>query len=138
MHNGIAGWAEAVPCCVRMNVFQWDSGWLVPQRRMTSTRKSWLFPLFLVCFSLPGAAQPVPFQNGRQGELANPQEAWWFYRPERVETGRPEELLEVLGIKKGDMVAEILAQDQGCLGLHLPARGTDGEGFRGGCPAGHD
>ncbi len=74
---------------------------------MTSTRKSWLFPLLLACFWLPGAAQPVPLQNGRQVELANPQQAWWFYRPERVETEKPEELLEVLGIKKGDTVADI-------------------------------
>jgi precorrin-6B methylase 2 len=74
---------------------------------MTSTRQSWLFPLLLACFSLPGAAQPVPLQNGRQVELANPQSAWWFYRPERVETEKPEELLEVLGIRKGDVVADV-------------------------------
>ena len=74
---------------------------------MTSTRRSWLFPLFLACFSLPGAAQPVRLPDGRQVELANPQEAWWFYRPERVETEKPEELLDVLGIKKGDVVADI-------------------------------
>ncbi len=74
---------------------------------MTSTRKSWLLSLLLACFSLPGGAQPVPLQNGRQVELANPQEAWWFYRPERVETEKPEELLEALGIKKGDVVADI-------------------------------
>jgi ubiquinone/menaquinone biosynthesis C-methylase UbiE len=74
---------------------------------MTSNRKSWLFPLLLACLSLSGAAQPVFLPNGRQVELANPQEAWWFYRPERVETEKPEELLEVLGIKKGDVVADI-------------------------------
>jgi cyclopropane fatty-acyl-phospholipid synthase-like methyltransferase len=74
---------------------------------MRSTRKSWLFPLLLACFPLPGAAQPVPLQNGRQAELANPQEAWWFYRPERVESEKPEELLDALGIKKGDVVADI-------------------------------
>jgi cyclopropane fatty-acyl-phospholipid synthase-like methyltransferase len=74
---------------------------------MTSTRKSWLFSLLLVCFSLPGAAQPISLPDGRQVELANPQEAWWFYRPERVETEKPEELLDVLGIKKGDVVADI-------------------------------
>lgn len=78
-----------------------------PRRDMTLTRKSWLFPVLLVCFSLPSAAQPVRLPNGRQVELANPQEAWWFYRPERVETEKPEELLEVLGIKKGDVVADI-------------------------------
>jgi ubiquinone/menaquinone biosynthesis C-methylase UbiE len=61
----------------------------------------------LACFSLPAAAQPVPLQNGRQAELANPQEAWWFYRPERVESEKPEELLDALGIKKGDVVADI-------------------------------
>jgi ubiquinone/menaquinone biosynthesis C-methylase UbiE len=74
---------------------------------MMWTRKSWLFPLLLACFSLPDAAQPVRLPDGRQVELANPQEAWWFYRPERVETEKPEELLEVLGIKKGDVVADI-------------------------------
>ena len=71
------------------------------------TRKSWLSSLLLACFSLPAAAQPVRLPNGRQVELATPQEAWWFYRPERVETEKPEELLDVLGIKKGDVVADI-------------------------------
>ncbi len=88
-----------------MNVFR--QGWLGRQCRMTSTRKSGLFPLLLACLSLPGVAQPVTLPNGRQVELANPQEAWWFYRPERVETEKPEELLDVLGIKKGDVVADI-------------------------------
>jgi ubiquinone/menaquinone biosynthesis C-methylase UbiE len=74
---------------------------------MLSTRKSWLFALLLACFSQPGAAQPVLLPNGRQVELANPQEAWWFYRPERVETEKPEQLLDVLAIKKGDVVADI-------------------------------
>jgi tRNA A58 N-methylase Trm61 len=74
---------------------------------MRSTRKSWLFPLLLACFPLPGAAQPVRLQNGRQAELANPQEAWWFYRPERVESEKPEALLDALGIKKGDVVADV-------------------------------
>ncbi|HEY6346793.1 MAG TPA: methyltransferase domain-containing protein [Bryobacteraceae bacterium] len=74
---------------------------------MKSTRTSCLFPLLLACFPLLGAAQPVPLQNGRQAELANPQEAWWFYRPERVESEKPEELLDVLGIKNGDVVADI-------------------------------
>jgi cyclopropane fatty-acyl-phospholipid synthase-like methyltransferase len=74
---------------------------------MRSTRKSWLFPLLLACFPLPGAAQPVPLHTGRQAELANPQEAWWFYRPERVESEKPEELLDALGIEKGDVVADI-------------------------------
>jgi len=71
------------------------------------TRKSRLLSLLFACFSLPAAAQPVLLQNGRQVELANPQEAWWFYRPERVETEKPEQLLEVLGLKKGDVVADI-------------------------------
>jgi len=52
-------------------------------------------------------AQPVRLPDGRQAELANPQEAWWFYRPERVETEKPEELLDVLGIEKGDVVADV-------------------------------
>lgn len=74
---------------------------------MASTRKSWLFAVLLACISRPGAAQPVHLQNGREVELANPQEAWWFYRPERVQTEKPEELLDVLQIKRGDVVADI-------------------------------
>jgi cyclopropane fatty-acyl-phospholipid synthase-like methyltransferase len=56
---------------------------------------------------LPVAAPSAPWQNERQTELANPQQAGWFYRPERVESEKPEELLEILGIKKGDVVADI-------------------------------
>lgn len=74
---------------------------------MMPPRKSWLFIPLLTCLSLPGAEQPVRLQNGRQVELAHPEEAWWFYRPERVETEKPELLLDVLGIKPGDAVADI-------------------------------
>ena len=64
--------------------------------------------LLVSCFSLQyGAAQPAPLQNGRQAELADPQQAWWFYRPERVESEKPEELLDILEIKAGDVVADI-------------------------------
>lgn len=73
-----------------------------------SKHKKSLFPLLLVLGLLfPGFAQPEPWQNGRQAELANPQQAGWFYRPERVESEKPEELLEILGIKKGDTIADI-------------------------------
>jgi precorrin-6B methylase 2 len=74
---------------------------------MTPIRKTWLFTLMLACFSTACAAQPVPVPKGREAELAIPQEAWWFYRPERIETEKPEQLLDALGIEKGDVVADI-------------------------------
>jgi ubiquinone/menaquinone biosynthesis C-methylase UbiE len=43
----------------------------------------------------------------RQTELVDPLDAAWFYRPERVESEKPEELLDLLGIKEGDVVADI-------------------------------
>lgn len=67
-----------------------------------------LSPLLLaLCLGWPQPVLPAPTQVGRQAELVDPHEAWWFYRPERVESEKPEELLDILGIRKGDVVADI-------------------------------
>ena len=65
-----------------------------------------LLPLL---FLLPAvsAAQSSPLRIERQTELVNPRDAAWFYRPERIESEKPEELLDLLGIKEGDVVADI-------------------------------
>ena len=65
-----------------------------------------LLPLL---FSLPAvsAAQSSPLGIERQTELVDPRDAAWFYRPERIESEKPEELLDLLGIKEGDVVADI-------------------------------
>jgi len=65
-----------------------------------------LLPLL---FLLPAVsvAQSNPLGIERQTELVDPQDAAWFYRPERVENEKPEELLDLLGIREGDVVADI-------------------------------
>ena len=65
-----------------------------------------LLPLL---FLLPAvsAAQSSPIGTERQTELVDPRDAAWFYRPERVESVKPEELLDLLGIEEGDVVADI-------------------------------
>ncbi len=65
-----------------------------------------LLPLL---FLLPAvsAAQSRSADLDRQTELVNPRDAAWFYRPERTESEKPEELLDLLGIKEGDVVADI-------------------------------
>jgi len=65
-----------------------------------------LLPLL---FLLPvvSAAQSRPLGIERQTELVDPRDAAWFYRPERSESEKPEELLDLLGIKEGDVVADI-------------------------------
>ena len=65
-----------------------------------------LLPLL---FLLPAgyAAQSSPLGIERQTELVDPRDAGWFYRPERIESEKPEELLDLLGIKEGDVVADI-------------------------------
>ena len=65
-----------------------------------------LLPLL---FLLPvvSAAQSSPLGIERQTELVDPRDAAWFYRPERSESEKPEELLDLLGIKEGDVVADI-------------------------------
>ena len=75
---------------------------------MRPTRTSGLLLLPLL-FLLPAvsAAQTSPPGVERQTELVNPRDAAWFYRPERVESEKPEELLDLLGIKEGDVVADI-------------------------------
>jgi ubiquinone/menaquinone biosynthesis C-methylase UbiE len=74
--------------------------------RPTRTSGLWLLPLV---FLLPAvtAAQANPLDVERQTELVNPRDAAWFYRPERTENEKPEELLDLLGIKEGDVVADI-------------------------------
>ena len=65
-----------------------------------------LLPLL---FSLPAvsAAQSNPLGIERQTELVDSRHAGWFCRPERIESERPEELLDLLGIEEGDVVADI-------------------------------
>ena len=65
-----------------------------------------LLPLL---FLLPAvsAAQSSSLGIERQTELVDPRDAAWFYRPERVESEKPEELLDLLGIEEGDVVADI-------------------------------
>ena len=65
--------------------------------------------LLALLFSLPAlqAAQSSALGIERQTELVDPRDAGWFYRPERVESEKPEELLDLLGIKEGDVVADI-------------------------------
>ena len=68
-------------------------------------------PLFLLPLLLlppaASAAQASPPGIERPTELVNPRDAAWFYRNERVETEKPEELLDLLGIEEGDVVADI-------------------------------
>ncbi len=75
---------------------------------MRPNRKSGLLLLPLL-FLLPAvsAAQTNPLVIERQTELVDPLDAAWFYRPERIETEKPAELLDLLGIKEGDVVADI-------------------------------
>ena len=74
--------------------------------RSTRTIDLLLLPLL---FLLPAvlAAQSSALGIERQTELVDPRDAGWFYRPERVESEKPEELLDLLGIKEGDVVADI-------------------------------
>ena len=60
-------------------------------------------------FLLPAvyAAQSNPLDIERRTELVDPRDAGWFYRPERIESEKPEELLDFLGIEEGDVVADI-------------------------------
>ena len=65
-----------------------------------------LFPL-LCLLPAVGATQPRPLATERQTELVDPRDAGWFYRPDRVDSEKPEELLDLLGIEEGDIVADI-------------------------------
>ncbi len=75
---------------------------------MRPNRTSGLLLLPLL-FLLPAvsAAQSSSLGTERQTELVDPRDAAWFYRPERTESEKPEELLDLLGIKEGDVVADI-------------------------------
>ena len=66
----------------------------------------WLLALL---FLLPTvyAAQSSPLGIERQTELVDPRDAGWFYRPERIASEKPEELLDLLGVEEGDVVADI-------------------------------
>jgi precorrin-6B methylase 2 len=74
---------------------------------MRPNRTNGLLLLPLLCL-LPAvsAAQSSPLGIERQTELVDPRDAAWFYRPERIESEKPEEL-DLLGIKEGDVVADI-------------------------------
>ena len=65
-----------------------------------------LLPLL---FLLPAvyAAQSSPLGVARETELVDPRDAGWFYRSERIESEKPEELLDLLGMTEGDVVADI-------------------------------
>ena len=65
--------------------------------------------LLLLLFLLPAVsvAQSTPLAIERPTELVDTRTAAWFYRAERVESEKPEELLDLLGIKQGDVVADI-------------------------------
>jgi ubiquinone/menaquinone biosynthesis C-methylase UbiE len=72
---------------------------------MRSTRPMGLLLLLLLPAAVAGQsdARGIP----RQTELVDSRDAAWFYRPERVESERPEELLDLLGITEGDVVADV-------------------------------
>ena len=65
-----------------------------------------LLPLLFVPPAV-SAAQTSPPGIARQTELVDPLDAAWFYQPERTESEKPEELLDLLGIEEGDVVADI-------------------------------
>ena len=72
--------------------------------RLNSTKVLLLLFLLLPAVSV---AQSSSLAIERQTELVDTRTAAWFYRPERVESEKPEELLDLLGIKQGDVVADI-------------------------------
>ena len=74
--------------------------------RLNGTGGLLLLPLL---FLLPAsyAAQSSPLGIESQTELVDPRDAAWFYRPERLESEKPEELLDLLGITEGDVVADV-------------------------------
>ena len=75
---------------------------------MRANRTGGLLLLSLL-FSLPAvhAAQLSPLGIESHTELVDPLDAGWFYRPERIESEKPEQLLDLLGIEEGDVVADI-------------------------------
>jgi ubiquinone/menaquinone biosynthesis C-methylase UbiE len=69
--------------------------------------RSLLLLLFLFLLPAGVASQSSPLGTASQTELVDPRDAAWFYRPERTESEKPEELLDLLGLKEGDVVADI-------------------------------
>jgi ubiquinone/menaquinone biosynthesis C-methylase UbiE len=53
------------------------------------------------------ATQSSALAIERTTELVDPRDAGWFYRPDRVESEKPDELLDLLGVEEGDVVADI-------------------------------
>jgi precorrin-6B methylase 2 len=82
--------------------------WMYIWLPATLVRSSGLI-LSLLLFTLPSVAAAQSSAPGikRQTELVDTQTAAWFYREERVESEKPEELLDLLGINEGDVVADI-------------------------------
>jgi ubiquinone/menaquinone biosynthesis C-methylase UbiE len=74
---------------------------------MRRNRTSGLLLSLLFLPPAASAAQTSSLGVERQTELVDPGTAAWFYRPERVESEKPEQLLDLLGIKEGDVVADI-------------------------------
>src|SRR5262245_54486068 len=69
-------------------------------------RGAWALWLFLTLTpSVDSSAQSEAAP--RQTELVNPHTAGWFFRPERVEAEKPDQLLDLLGVVEGDVVADI-------------------------------
>ena len=75
---------------------------------MRPHRTGGLLALSLIASLTAGyAAQTSPLGDERPTELADPRDAGWFYRPDRIDNERPEELLDLLGIREGDVVADV-------------------------------
>ena len=66
-----------------------------------------LLLLFLFVLPVAVASQSSALGTASQTELVDPRDAAWFYRPERTESEKPEELLDLLGLQEGDVVADI-------------------------------
>jgi precorrin-6B methylase 2 len=65
-----------------------------------------LVPLLILQVAALAAQSGAPAIE-RPTELADPRDAGWFYRPDRADAEKPEALLDALGIRKGDVVADI-------------------------------
>ncbi|HJO11556.1 MAG: class I SAM-dependent methyltransferase [Gammaproteobacteria bacterium] len=74
--------------------------------RPNRTNSLLLLPLLIILPAVSAAQSSLP-DIERQTELVDPRDAAWFYRSERSESEKPEELLDLLGIKEGDVVADI-------------------------------
>ncbi len=75
---------------------------------MRPHRTGGLLALALIASLTAGyAAQTSPLGGERPTELADPRNAGWFYRPGRIDSEKPEALLDLLGIEEGDVVADV-------------------------------